>query len=99
MNWVTLVGFAAAFCSTVSFMPQAWRVIRTRDVASLSAPTYAMTTVGFVLWLTYGVAKQEWPLILTNGICLVLASFILAMKLLPRRQREQVAARIDPLGD
>lgn len=91
MNWVSLVGYAAALCSTVSFVPQAWRVLRTRDVSALSTPTYAITCCGFALWLVYGIAKAEWPLILTNSICLVLASFILAMKLMPPRQRESVA--------
>ncbi len=91
MNWVSLVGYGAALCSTVSFVPQAWRVLRTRDVSALSTPTYAITCCGFALWLVYGIAKAEWPLILTNSICLVLASFILAMKLMPPRQRESVA--------
>lgn len=96
MNWISLVGYGAALCSTVSFVPQAWRVLRTRDVSALSAPTYALTCSGFALWLVYGVAKSEWPLILTNSICLVLASFILAMKLMPRKQRESVAETLAP---
>ncbi len=96
MNWISLVGYGAALCSTVSFVPQAWRVLRTRDVSALSAPTYALTCCRFALWLVYGVAKSEWPLILTNGICLVLASFILAMKLMPRKQRESVAETLAP---
>lgn len=96
MTWVTLVGFAAAFCSTVSFLPQAWRIIRTRDTAALSAPMYAVTCLGFLLWLVYGLARSEWPLILTNGICLLLACFILTMTLLPERRRDAVADALDP---
>jgi MtN3 and saliva related transmembrane protein len=96
LNWISVVGYGAALCSTVSFVPQAWRVLRTRDVSALSAPTYTITCCGFALWLVYGLAKAEWPLILTNGICLVLASFILAMKLMPRTQRESVAQTLAP---
>jgi MtN3 and saliva related transmembrane protein len=96
VNWVTLVGFAAAFCSTVSFLPQAWRIIRTRDTAALSVPMYAVTSLGFLLWLIYGLAKGEWPLILTNGICLLLACFILTMTLLPAGSRDAVANTLDP---
>ncbi|HEV2553378.1 MAG TPA: SemiSWEET transporter [Bosea sp. (in: a-proteobacteria)] len=99
MNWISVVGYGAALCSTVSFVPQAWRVLRTRDVSALSAPTYTITCCGFALWLVYGLAKAEWPLILTNGICLVLASFILAMKLMPRTQRESVAQTLAPPAD
>jgi len=96
VNWISVVGYGAALCSTVSFVPQAWRVVKTRDVSALSTPTYTITCCGFALWLVYGIAKSEWPLILTNGICLLLASFILAMKLMPRRQRESVAQVLTP---
>jgi len=91
MNWIAALGFAAALCSTVSFVPQAWRVVKTRDTSALSAPMYAITTVGFALWLSYGLALGQWPLILTNGICLLFAAFILVMKLAPRRRKEAIA--------
>jgi hypothetical protein len=57
---------------------------------------YAITVAGFALWLAYGVMLGQWPLIATNGVCLLLSSFILAMKLLPRGRREAVAATLDP---
>ena len=46
--------------------------------------------------LTYGLLLGEWPLIVTNGICLLLSTFILAMKLLPRAKKEAVADALDP---
>lgn len=96
MNWITVLGFAAALCSTVSFVPQAVRILKTRDTGALSAPMYGLTTLGFSLWLAYGIAKSEWPLILTNGICLVLAAFILTMTVASARQKNRIADAIDP---
>jgi MtN3 and saliva related transmembrane protein len=98
MDAATIVGALATIASTTSFVPQAWKVIRTRDTAAISARMYAVTVIGFSLWLTYGLLLGQWPLIATNGICLSLSAFILAMKLLPRRKREQVAAALDPTG-
>jgi MtN3 and saliva related transmembrane protein len=57
---------------------------------------YMLTVGGFGLWLTYGVAKVEWPLIVTNAICLALSTFILFMTLLPSARRREVAAALDP---
>jgi MtN3 and saliva related transmembrane protein len=57
---------------------------------------YAVTVSGFALWTAYGVLLGQWPLIITNTICLVLSAFILTMKLLPRRQKEAVAEALDP---
>jgi MtN3 and saliva related transmembrane protein len=96
MDPASLVGYAATLCSVSSFVPQAWKVIRTRDTAAISLRMYAITVLGFALWLTYGLLLGQWPLILTNAICLLLSGFILTMKLLPRHRRQAVAAALDP---
>lgn len=89
------MGYAATVASTASFAPQAWKVIRSRDVKGLSAGTYGLTVAAFALWLTYGVLLGQIPLIATNGICLALSSFIFTMILLPRRKRDAVAEALD----
>lgn len=82
--FIITIGVLAALCSTISFVPQAWKIIQTRDTDSISAGMYALTVTGFALWLAYGIFKQEWPLIVPNAICLCLASFILYRKLRSR---------------
>jgi hypothetical protein len=42
--------------------------------------------------------KTEWPIIITNGVCLVLSAFILLMTVLPHAQKEAVAETLDPNG-
>ena len=96
MDAATLVGGMATLASTTSFVPQAWKVIRTRDTEAISKRMYTVTVVGFALWLTYGWMLGQWPLILTNGICLLLSAFILMMKLLPQHKKEAVAETLDP---
>ena len=91
MDLASVIGTLAALASTTSFAPQAWKMVRTRDTSAVSTRMYAITVVGFALWLGYGVLLGQWPLILTNAVCLGLSSFILAMKLLPARRREAVA--------
>ncbi|AMJ62993.1 SemiSWEET family sugar transporter [Bosea sp. PAMC 26642] len=96
MDAVSIIGFLAAACSVSSFVPQAFKILRTRDTSSLSPPMYALTTTGFVLWTVYGIAQGQWPLILTNAICLVFAGFILVMTLLSPAKKDAVADAIDP---
>jgi MtN3 and saliva related transmembrane protein len=96
MNLVAIIGAAAACCSTASFLPQAWRIIRTADTRSLSTPMYVLTVCGFGLWLAYGASRRDWPLVASNGLCFAAAAFILAMKLLPQRKRKTVARKLDP---
>ena len=76
-----LIGYAAAFLTTLSFVPQAWLTFRTRDVRGISLGMYSVFTVGVALWLLYGVLMQAWPIVLANAVTLALAMVILTMKL------------------
>ncbi|HEY0106437.1 MAG TPA: SemiSWEET transporter [Rhizomicrobium sp.] len=97
MPIVMLIGAAAALCSTVSFAPQAWQIIRTRETKDISTGMYLFTVVGFAAWTAYGVLLRQWPLIASNSICLLLSAFILVMKLLPQRKKDAVADEIEEI--
>lgn len=77
---IDVLGFSAALLTTVSFLPQAIRVLKTRDTSALSLAMYSIFTVGVALWLCYGALKQDYAMILANGITLILATLILATK-------------------
>lgn len=96
MDIALIVGYLASVCSMTSFVPQAWKIIKTADTAAISKRMYAVTVVGFALWSAFGVLRMEWPIILTNVVCFCLSSFILVMKILPQGKRERIAAKIDP---
>ena len=81
MPLLELVGYGAAFLTTLSFVPQAWLTFRTRDVRGLSLGMSSVFTVGVALWLLYGLMMGAWPIVLANAVTLALASAILVMKL------------------
>ena len=80
--------------STISFTPQAWRIIRTGETHAISTAMYLITVVGFALWTAYGVKLQQWPLVISNTVCLLLSGFILIMKCLPRRKKKAVSESV-----
>ena len=96
MQTVTLIGYLATVCSMTSFAPQAWKIIKTRDTSGISAPIYAITVLGFALWLAFEIMKAEWPIMITNGVCLLLSAFILVMTVLPRPEKDAIAEVFDP---
>ena len=96
MTPIVILGSAAAIASTVSFAPQAIKIIRTRETKDISLGMYTITVIGFALWCAYGVLLGQWPLIASNSICLVLSGFILVMKLLPPRAKDKVADAVTP---
>jgi MtN3 and saliva related transmembrane protein len=93
------LGVLAAIASVVSFVPQAWKVIRTRKTAELATMMWVLNVVGFVLWTAYGVALGMWAIAVPNAICLVFSGFILAMKLVSPPTRHRIADALDPAVD
>jgi len=75
------LGYTAAMLTTASFVPQVWHTLRTRDVSGISLGMYASFTLGIALWLVYGIALGDWPIIAANAVTLVLATSILLVKL------------------
>ncbi|WP_114765296.1 SemiSWEET transporter [Vibrio rhodolitus] len=78
---VTILGYVAAFCTTCSFVPQVMHILKTGDTKSISLAMYSCFVFGVFLWLVYGIAMQDWPIIIANAITLMLASIILLLKI------------------
>jgi len=74
---VTVIGLIAAACTTFAYVPQAVKTIKTKDTKSLSLIMYVIMTIGIVLWLFYGVLKNDLPIIIANTITLLFAGIIL----------------------
>lgn len=81
---VAIIGFVAAFLTTFAFVPQAWLTWKTRRADGVSLGMYAIFTAGVGLWLVYGLFLGAWPIIVANFITLLLALFILIMKIRSR---------------
>lgn len=71
LNLVSLIGLAAASCTTWSFLPQVIRLIKTHDARAISLTMYIILTTGVLLWLIYGIIIGDLPLILSNIITLI----------------------------
>jgi MtN3 and saliva related transmembrane protein len=78
---IDFVGVTGATLTTLCWLPQALKVIREKETRALSLPATAAFTVGVVLWLVYGLAIGDWPLIGSNAVTLALMAPILTMKL------------------
>ena len=78
---IDLIGVTGAVLTTLCWLPQAIKVIREKETRALSLPATAAFTIGVVLWLIYGVAIGDWPLIGSNAVTLALMAVILTMKL------------------
>ncbi|WP_320047628.1 SemiSWEET transporter [uncultured Ilyobacter sp.] len=75
------VGFIAVSLTTLSFLPQTIKTIKSRETKSISLEMYMMFVLGVVFWLVYGLYTGDMPIIFANLITLILSSVILVFKL------------------
>lgn len=78
---ITLLGLAAAACTTFAFLPQVMKTWQTRSTKDISLGMFLVLVLGIVLWLAYGLIQLDIPLIAANGVTLLFASTILFFKL------------------
>lgn len=78
---LTLLGLAAAACTTASFVPQVLKTIKSRHTKDISLLMYIVLTLGLFLWLIYGLLLRDIPLVAANSISFSLSSIILFLKI------------------
>ncbi len=81
MELVTAIGMAAAICTTVSFLPQAIKIIKFKETRDISLLTYLLLEVGILMWLIYGLMIGQMPIILANAVTLIFTTVILFLKI------------------
>lgn len=87
------IGLVAGVLTTGAFVPQVWKIYRSKSGRDVSARMFSLLSAGVVLWLIYGILLQSLPLILTNGVTLFLSLAIIVLKV--RYSRAQLGAQRD----
>lgn len=80
MVYVEIIGFAAGTLTTISFLPQVLKIVRTRHTRDISLGMFAMLGTGIFLWLVYGILIGSLPVILANAISFILTLIIVIFK-------------------
>lgn len=78
----TWVGYGAAACTSLCALPQVVQAWRRQDVQGVSRRMYWLWLTGIILWLAYGWLTQDGPILIANGIALLL---VIAMLMARRR--------------
>jgi len=76
-----LIGMIAGTLTTIAFVPQVWRVWKTRSTKDISLGMYLVFTAGVAFWLAYGLLLGAWPIIVANLVTLALTGTVLVLKL------------------
>ena len=76
-----ILGMCAGILTSTAFIPQVYKIWRTKDTSAISLKMYSILTVGFILWLIYGIITSSLPIMINNGLTVILSISILYLKI------------------
>jgi MtN3 and saliva related transmembrane protein len=82
---MTALGLFAGTCTTLSFLPQVIRTLRTRHAGDLSAAWLLIFGLGTVAWVVYGVLRSDLAVTVANAVtfCLVMSLVVAKFTMKP----------------
>ena len=83
---VEFIGYTAAILTTISFLPQVIKTVKTKNTDGISLTMYLLFVVGIALWLVYGILIENLVIILANSLTLLLSSIVLSYKIAALRK-------------
>ena len=79
--FVTIIGYAAAICMVLGYLPQAIHTIRTRETDSIALPTFMLMGLGGIFFIIQGAILGNLPLVITNVITSVCSLIVFGIKI------------------
>jgi MtN3 and saliva related transmembrane protein len=90
MNGIeTVSGLVAAFCTTISYIPQLRKCWTTGKTGDISLKMFLILAFGVAMWVVYGVIKGDFVIILANAVSLALLCAILFFKVREMRSAQR----------
>ena len=78
---IEFFGYFAAILTTLAFLPQLIKTLKTKKAEDVSLITLIMFLTGVLSWIIYGYKISSTPILLANLITFVLNLLILIFKI------------------
>lgn len=80
MTWIEIAGHTGAFLSSVTFVPQVYKVWKSKSVGDLSLTMMLIVFSSTLIWLIYGYSLNLLPVIICNSIICALSVLLIYFK-------------------
>lgn len=81
MEFVDILGYVAGLLTTLTFLPQVIKTVKERSAKDVSLNMFLIAAANQVLWIIYGVLREDKVIILTNVFILVLSLTMIFLKM------------------
>jgi MtN3 and saliva related transmembrane protein len=81
MDTTQLVGIAAGVLTAISMLPQLIKTIKEKKAEAISLKMLLVLVSGLILWLVYGILKNDLPIIATNGFSILINALMIFFRI------------------
>jgi MtN3 and saliva related transmembrane protein len=81
VNWIELMGHTGSLLSSLTFIPQVYKVWKTRRTQDLSLTMMLIVFSSTIVWVVYGIGLMLWPVIICNSFICLLSLLLIYFKL------------------
>jgi MtN3 and saliva related transmembrane protein len=86
MNWTQIIGLAAGILTASSLIPQVVKTLKEKKAEDVSLIMLFVLQSGLVLWIVYGIKKDDLPIILTNCFSLLVNIVMVVLRIKYRKK-------------
>jgi MtN3 and saliva related transmembrane protein len=81
MTSAEILGYAAGALTAFTFLPQVLKTWKEKSAKDISLNMFIIAFVNEIMWLVYGFMIDNWVIILTNAVMLVMSGIMIMLKL------------------
>lgn len=87
MNWTQIIGIAAGVFTSTSLMPQVVKTIKEKKAEDISLAVFLVLGTGVILWIVYGIKRNDIPIIATNAFSLLVNITMIILGIKYKKQK------------
>jgi MtN3 and saliva related transmembrane protein len=80
MDFTNILGYSAGVVTTLTFLPQVLKTWKEKSAHDVSLWMFIIAATNEVMWIGYGILKNDWVIISTNAIVLLLSLTMISLK-------------------
>lgn len=78
---ILVLGYAACAVTALTFVPQVIKTWKEKSAKNVSLMMFIIAAVNEVMWIAYGVLRNDMVIIVTNVIMIMMAFIMISLKL------------------
>lgn len=81
MSGTDILGYTACAVTSLTFLPQVVKTWKEKSAKNVSLMMFLIAFVNEVMWIAYGVLRNDMVIIVTNVIMIIMCSVMISLKL------------------